>query len=1085
MIDLSLLQDFITEANEHLEEMESSLLRLEKEPDANGIMNDIFRAIHTIKGASQFVGLARISALAHTMENLLDLLRQGEKELNQEITDTLIATKDRLTSLTHELELHQTEESGIEDLLARILALSATDQPGVAAAGEIVAAEPAPPPGLAEALEEALNTSILDGELSGATLGADLDTAILGDDLDPAIRADDLDTSILGDGLDSSFLGADLDTSMLDDDLDTSMLDDTPPGADQGDGATAAMPAGTLDDELIRSELAEETDDEELNEIFIQQTRNNFALLGELVGKLADPDTGAEFLERGKACLANLRSSANYMGYANLLGRYDIWQAELAAAAAAKAAGQEISFAFMTDHLQHLCRICPQLAEPAASAAGAATDASARPDSGATVGLLSDLEADAIRSEISEEVYDDELFGIFLKQVATSIGAIRRGLAESAASADKSAFLAQCGQVLTSLKSAANYMGYKHLLALYEQWRTAVAAAEPTSDIDFIADYLEQMAVFFPNLTELLPPAAAADIFAEPEGRPVLGEAPGASDQANDEQLFAALSGSVDAAMADVKLSGVAPLHNILEEMLFTDEDEVPVAPEKKSGPVAKPKAKMTPAKAKPAPEEPETTAAAEPEDADAERRRRERRQEERRQEPVERTYKQSIRVDSDKIDSLMNQVGELVVSRAYFAQIYNYLKELQRVMKEENGLDAKELKPIRELAFKLGEATVGLGRVSNELQEGVMKIRMLPVSQLFNRYPRLVRDLVHKSDKKVELVVRGEDTELDKMVIEEISDPLIHIIRNAVDHGLETPAERKKAGKPETGTLTLEAFHESNHIVIEITDDGRGIDIEKVKLKAHEKGLISRDELSRLSDAEARRFIMMPGFSTADTPTETSGRGVGMDVIKTNIEKLNGTVEVDSQFGIQTMIRIKIPLTLAIIQALMVRVGDEMFTIPLSVVEETLRIFEHETSTIEGVEVIHMRNTTMPIFRLADIFGVEGGGQDASRSFVVIVTTGMQEIGLVVDELIGQEEVVIKPLVDYLRGKSGFSGATIIGDGRISLILDVYELVKMTSEKQIARTRQQTQNRKDKTKVIKSRKVGQKQPAARAATIH
>ncbi|MEN8142798.1 MAG: chemotaxis protein CheW, partial [Thermodesulfobacteriota bacterium] len=295
--------------------------------------------------------------------------------------------------------------------------------------------------------------------------------------------------------------------------------------------------------------------------------------------------------------------------------------------------------------------------------------------------------------------------------------------------------------------------------------------------------------------------------------------------------------------------------------------------------------------------------------------------------------------------------------------------------------------------------------------------------------------------------------------------------IRNAVDHGIEPPKERKKAGKSKTATLTLEAYHESNHIVIEITDDGRGINIDKVKQKALQKGLLTEQEMKNISDIEARRFIMMPGFSTADTPTETSGRGVGMDVIKTNIEKLNGTVEVESEPGVFTRIRIKIPLTLAIIQALMIRVGTELFTLPLSVVEETLRIFEHETSTIEGVEVIHLRDTTMPIFRLADLFNIEGTSHDISQSFVVIVTTGMQEIGIVVDELMGQEEVVIKPLVDYLREESGFSGATIIGDGRISLILDIYELVKMTSDKQIARAKYFAGKGGKKKKMIKAKK--------------
>ncbi|MEN8135505.1 MAG: chemotaxis protein CheA [Thermodesulfobacteriota bacterium] len=1037
MIDLSLLQDFITEANEHLDEMESCLLQLEKAPDDKEIMNDIFRAIHTIKGASQFVGLTRISELSHKMENLLDLLRQGEKELNQDITDTLIDTKDRLGQLTKELELNQEEGSEIEDLLERIVALSEGDYLGQEISTETPDEEQQKEPELASALEEALNTSILDG---------------------------DLDTSILGDGL---------DTSMLDD----SLTEDIPT---QQDDEAPEDPAETtseiINDDLIRNELAEEAHDEELFGIFIQQTKNNFEEIRELVPKLAGPDTVEESLDRCKTCLTKLRASANYMSYANLVSRYDIWQADLSAAKSRIEDGNEASFDFMNDHLEQIVQIIPQLADHETVSAGS-KDApeqgpaeEARPD-------ITAIDGDAIRSEISEEIYDDELFDIFTQQVSTNIGAIRRGLAEFEKSGEKSNLFDCCDKSLTNLKSSANYMGYSNLLNLYEKWQADVAAAGQDGDINFINDYLDQMISFFPDLTETGLAGDSSDIFAEEKDTATAGETRGKEDQTGEDELFATLSSSVDTAMADVNESGVEPLHGILEEMLFADE--IPAEPQEK------PEKKKAAAKPKSVIEEPDQ---APPEQPETERRQDERRQTERRQETGDRTYKQSIRVDSDKIDSLMNQVGELVVSRAYFAQIYNYLRDLQQVMKDEAGLDAKGLKPIRELAFKLGEATVGLGRVSNELQEGVMKVRMLPVAQLFNRYPRLVRDLIHKTDKKVDLVVRGEETELDKMVIEEISDPLIHIIRNAVDHGLETPKERKKAGKPKTGTLTLEAYHESNHIVIEITDDGRGIDIEKVKKKALDKGLISKQELSRISDAEARRFIMMPGFSTADTPTETSGRGVGMDVIKTNIEKLNGTVEVDSELGIQTRIRIKIPLTLAIIQALMVRVGEELFTIPLSVVEETLRIFEHDTSTIEGVEVIHLRDTTMPIFRLADIFGIEGASQDISQSFVVIVTTGMQEIGIVVDELIGQEEVVIKPLVDYLREESGFSGATIIGDGRISLILDIYELVKMTSEKQIERTRQHSLSRKSKTKVIKSKKGMGKTPSADAvdsSTIH
>ena len=331
------------------------------------------------------------------------------------------------------------------------------------------------------------------------------------------------------------------------------------------------------------------------------------------------------------------------------------------------------------------------------------------------------------------------------------------------------------------------------------------------------------------------------------------------------------------------------------------------------------------------------------------------------------------------------------------------------------------------------------------------MKVRMLPIAQIFNRYPRLVHDLAHTHSKKVQLEIRGEETELDKMIIEEISDPLIHMIRNAIGHGLETAEERKSVGKPETGTLVLEAYHESNHIVIEVTDDGRGIDTERIKAKAEDMALFSKDELNRMSRDDLIRFIMMPGFSTAKEINSTSGRGVGMDVVKKNIEKLNGTIEVESKLGVETRIRLKIPLTLAIIQALLVRVGGDSFTIPLANVEETLRVFASEISIMEDTEVMYLRGKTLPIFRLATLFNLKSSQNVGETDFfVVVVNTGNQRIGIMVDDLLGQEEVVIKPLADYLHENNCFSGATIIGDGRISLILDVYELINMTTEKQI-----------------------------------
>ena len=414
----------------------------------------------------------------------------------------------------------------------------------------------------------------------------------------------------------------------------------------------------------------------------------------------------------------------------------------------------------------------------------------------------------------------------------------------------------------------------------------------------------------------------------------------------------------------------------------------------------------------------------------------------------TEKPLTQSVRVDAAKIDALINQVGEIVVNRAFFSQLYNDMRMFEYYLRQNENIDKKDLKQIKNLTFRMNEATMALGRMTNDLQEKVMRVRMLPISQLFNRYPRLVHDLVRGVDKKVKLDIVGEDTELDRMVIERISDPLIHIIRNSIDHGIETTAERERNGKPTIGTLRLEAYHEGNHVVIKVIDDGRGIDIERIKKKALEKQLLTHDEIERMSDKELTSLIMQPGFSTASEITRTSGRGVGMDVVKKNVEKLNGTLEVESTFRIQTQIQIKIPLTLAIIPALLVRVNNDLFTIPLSTVDETIRLNKEDMSKIEGVEVFHLRDETIPLLRLTEVFNIESK-RKIDKDFAVIVKTGDTRVGLAVDELIGREEVVIKPLEDYLQERTGFSGATILGDGGISLILDIYELIDLCKNKQ------------------------------------
>ncbi len=392
-----------------------------------------------------------------------------------------------------------------------------------------------------------------------------------------------------------------------------------------------------------------------------------------------------------------------------------------------------------------------------------------------------------------------------------------------------------------------------------------------------------------------------------------------------------------------------------------------------------------------------------------------------------------TIRVDVARLDSLMNLVGELVLGRNRLTQI-SYLMNQQH-----EGI------PITK---DLTETSSQIDFITTELQMAVMKTRMVPIAKVFNKLPRLVRDLMKETGKDIELVTFGEDTELDKSIIEELNDPLVHLMRNAGDHGLESTADRRAAGKSEKGTITVRAEHEGNHIVISVADDGRGMDPEKLKAKAIEKGMITEAQAREMSKTEAFNLVFAPGFSTAAKVTNVSGRGVGMDVVRTNIQKLKGIIEIESEMGKGSKIIIKLPLTLAIIQALLVEVDREVFSVPLESVLEVVRIQPRDINTISGREVVRLRNTVLPLARLQSIMGTSNGNeQQDDWIYIVVVGLAQQRLGIVVDSLLGQKEVVIKSLGGYLGTVPGIAGSTILGDGRVIMIIDVGELMKLYTE--------------------------------------
>jgi len=400
---------------------------------------------------------------------------------------------------------------------------------------------------------------------------------------------------------------------------------------------------------------------------------------------------------------------------------------------------------------------------------------------------------------------------------------------------------------------------------------------------------------------------------------------------------------------------------------------------------------------------------------------------------PAEKTVRTSV----ERLDKLMNLVGELITDRNRLNMVKGKLEIRYR------GQDNVEA---------LGEAVAHLGRITDQLQTEVMGIRMLPISNVFSKFPRLVRDLARDAQKQIDLVIRGEDTELDRSVVEEINDPLIHLLRNSVDHGIEPVEERIAAGKPERGTVLLTARHEQGRIILTVEDDGRGINTERVKAKAVEKGFITSREAEAMSNEDAIDLIFMAGLSTAKSLSNISGRGVGMDIVRNNIERLNGNILVDTRLGQGTRFQIVLPLTLAIVPTLLVSVNITTFAIPLVTVTQTLRVALHEIQTIKNRPVIQLRDHVLPVMRLTDVFGYKTTHRNGERSrheYVVVVRSGKTQLGLIVDSLVGEQDVVVKGLGTLFGETPGVSSAAILGDGQVALILDIQSLIKMASAHQ------------------------------------
>jgi chemotaxis protein histidine kinase CheA len=997
-VDNSLLQDFVAESGELLNEIESDLLQLSSGIYDSNILNNIFRSIHTIKGSSEYLGMEQIAQLSHRMENLLEKIRSKEIVVHEVSIDILIAGRDRIKELTEEVDKYGVERCKIDDIIFKI------------------------------------------------------------DELFESKAQEDNREVTKNDILDSSFR----------------------PEIDESENIYK-----TNDDLFYEADS-----DTELFEIFIKQTHEGLEYLKERIEKLTE-DSFKESLKK----IESLKTSAHYMSYDRLVDMYAEWVEELKTDFIDEDTHkvQILIIDKFIDKITKIIKMFPKinvfedLLSIKALIQAKDNDVESKEEMDDPLELKDKVEIN--KTELIEA--DEDVVNLNNQVQTIDVERDETKDAEKMNNAEGTIEETSLKDTGFDEKVSSDILDLEYITSQKEpninekeesdvlELENIVSPGE--TDTDSSDGLIELSEIISEEYSEDdIEYSKRIDEFVVKIENDI--ESKFNLEDESDEDYYSGKHVKLDSTNEDELLECNDLEKTIYEDKLvqededqtmITKEDEVDMLDCSTSSEVSVIKDKKRQHFLEidddyfnsSFPEEILTSLHAEFDlsnadkiiaynktdishegkklsevkrnltSLDTEKRKPEK--------TVERPLTHSVRVDAIKIDALINQVGELVVNRAFFAQLYNEMRTFEHYIKQHNKMEKKDFKQIKALTYRLNEATMALGRMTNDLQEKVMQVRMMPISQLFNRYPRLVHDLVRGVKKRVKLDIIGEDTELDRIVLERIADPLVHIIRNSIDHGIETVTERERKGKSAIGLLRLEAYHEGNHVVIKVIDDGRGIDVERIKAKVLEKQLLTRDEIGRMSEKELTSLIMQPGFSTASQITHTSGRGVGMDVVKKNVEKLNGTLEIESDSGIQTQIRIKIPLTLAIIPALLVRVGHDLFTIPLSTVDETIRLYENNHSKIENVEVFYLRDETIPLLRLTDVFKIYSK-RKVENDFVVVVKAGNTRVGLIVDELVGREEVVIKPLEDYLQEGTGFSGATILGDGSISLILDVFGLINL-----------------------------------------
>ncbi|MBN1880805.1 MAG: chemotaxis protein CheW [Deltaproteobacteria bacterium] len=1166
MYDEELLKEFIIESNEHLSELEENLNRLVDDPKNQEYLNQLFRAVHSIKGSADYIGLEKTGEFLHKMESILERLRQGSLTATKDIIDVLFMGMDTVTSLLQDLSESKEELSSVESAsvaLDRLLN------------GDVELPEN-------DTLDEETSDEVTEGVFSSRKPE---DTAPTKAAEEPPEEPED--TIEMDLDLDEEFPDLGEKYGDVDDTVRTRSKAHIPPSEDVFDNEISEVLEQHMDElENALKVLEEKKTTEELERFLklVESFRSSIEYFGydeldtslsnisksimlfleegesltdnEVLSFYNNLDIIREYVNETEPVIGNTTEISGTDGKTPLSADEAIKEFTIIPGVGAAKARQIYEAGYLTwdalsraneEDLSKIEGISANLAsdiiaffQEEREAASAQTQA----PSVSTVQGESEGHIAAIRGEVKEDLavgYDEELIDIFLSATVDLFSILDVRLQDIEDKEADDDLIQELLEIVLKLRRSANYMEYfsivdqlNQIVTLLERYLKDRHGMSPESvttlvqELSGLKSALRRSKIF----TEPSEEETAEVIELTDEDRELLQIFLSAAEQymetidvcltnirngSDIEESVEIYKKAVESLRSSAKFMGYDSILSILEKEMkilteaghnpesisslsetlggfYTElEDEIgtlsrsagkiPEAVEIPSVPTREPRERpkaediraetpdisvmekpgeaATPVASRRISDETPPGGSVPPGGGD--------------EEPpgTEIPYsRKTLRVETERVDNIMNLVGELVVNRASFSQLVNLFRDMYREILELKKLDKQEMINLRQLALEFEESTTELSRVSNELQEGVMRVRMVSINQLFARFPRMVRDLANKMNKDVNLIITGKETELDKSVIEEIGDPLTHIIRNSIDHGFESPGERRKMGKPEQGTLNISAYHQGNQVIIEVSDDGRGMDFSKIKSRMESSGEVTALEAERLTERDMINYLFKPGVSLAEKVSHVSGRGVGLDIVKRNVDKLKGSIDVITELGKGASFNIKLPLTLAIIQALIVEIQQRVFSIPLSSVIETVQVHIDEIDTIEGHQVLRIRDKVLPLLHLSEIFRMNTGWEseeDAQKKvYVVILSAEGREVGLIVDRLLGEEDIVIKSLEEYLTGTRGVSGASIMGDGSISLIIDVIELVNLAIAKERELRKKQAERRYQKRSVRK-----------------